>query len=156
MKFSKHQRILLFIGWLLFWLSLFLPVNTSRGGLTDTGRSYVGFINLFYSIGSIFVLPSLVFDHKDSSFVFSTILMSGVGICDLLMIFAAPVLLFVKKTNSFTKYIMTFCAVYICTAGTVANYHFRPILYGHYVWCSSFIIVAIALYLKITNTNDFS
>ncbi len=153
---SKYQKILLFIGWMLFWLSLFLPINTSLGGLTDVGKSYYGFLSLFYSISSVFVLPTLIFGNENLSLVAGIILMSGLGICNLLIMFVTPTLLFVKKMNSFAKYLMITCAIYVCIAGTVVSYHFYPILYGHYIWCLSFVIVAVALNLKIEKQNFLS
>ena len=128
-------------------------MNTSRGGLTDAGRSYIGFLNLFYSIISILILPTLVADHKDLSL---TILTAGVGVCNLLMIFAVPVLAYFKKINKFAKYVMLACAIYVCIVGTAINYHFYPILFGHFIWCLAFVIVAIAASLKIKNQNVLS
>jgi hypothetical protein len=139
---SKYQKILLFIGWMFFWLSIFLPINTSLGGLTDVGKSYYGFLSLFYSISSIFVLPTLI--------------MSGLGICNLLIMFVTPAFFFVKKMNRFAKYLMVTCTIYVCIAGTIVSYHFYPILYGHYIWCLSFVIVAVALNLKIDKQNFLS
>ncbi|MDQ3180107.1 MAG: hypothetical protein M3Q33_06265, partial [Acidobacteriota bacterium] len=112
------RRLLLLIGWLVFWLSLFMPVNTSLGGLTDAGRPYYGFLSLFYSIISVFILPMLIFDHQDSSFVLGIIAMAGVGICNILMIFVVPFLIYSNQTKNFIKHTAIGCAVYICTVGT--------------------------------------
>ncbi len=150
------RRLLLLIGWLVFWLSLFMPVNTSLGGLTDAGRPYYGFLSLFYSIISVFILPMLIFDHQDSSFVLGIIAMAGVGICNILMIFVVPFLIYSNQTKNFIKHTAIGCAVYICTVGTMVSWHFYPIRYGHYFWCVSFVIVAVALGFDLKKQNAFS
>lgn len=150
---SIIRKFLLTVGWLLFWLSLFTPVNTSIGGLTDAGKPYYGFLNLFYSIISIFIFPMLIFDHQDTSFALGVIANAGVGICNILMIFAVPFLIYSNTKKNIVKYIAVGCALYICTIGTVVSWHFYPIRYGYYIWCLSFIIVAFAFIVKAKTMN---
>ena len=151
----KHSQavwnILFFIGWVMFWWSLFLPVNTSIGGLTDAGRPYYGFLHLFYSIVALYAVPAAVLRWNDLPFMTA---MAGVGICNLIMIFSPLLLLLKRKKSVFFKYLMPVCAVYICIFGTIVSYHFRPIRYGHYVWCLSFIIAAFAFILKYDDSRQ--
>lgn len=154
--FQSLWKTLLCCSWLLFWLSLFLPVNRSLGGLTDVGRPYYGFLNLFYSIVSIIILPTLIFDFKDASFALNIFSAAVLGICNLFVIFGVPVLLFTNRANKFAQYIAVSCAIYVCIFGTIISWHFYPIRYGHYVWCLSFIIMAFALTLKVKNKNALS
>lgn len=155
-------KILFFSGWIIFWLSMILPVNTSVGGLTDAGRPYRGFLNLFYSIISIIVIPEEIilgilnpkeYLLKDNlSNTLGIFMMAGVGICNLLMIFSPLIWRFNLKLN-LTKYLIIACAAYVCIIGMVVSYHFYPIRYGHYVWCLSFIITACAFWAKAKYKN---
>jgi hypothetical protein len=146
-------KILFFTGWILFWVSLFLPVNTSLGGLTDAGKPFDGFITLFYSIVALYALPEVVVHRENVPFI---LLMAGIGICDLIMIFSPLLLLLKRRQSVFFKYLMAVCAVYICIFGSIISYHFYPIRYGHYVWCLSFIITALAFILKYDDSRQNS
>jgi hypothetical protein len=44
--------------------------------------------------------------------------------------------------------VMVVAALYVCTVGFVFFRNF-PLLYGHYVWCLSFVAVAVALAAKV-------
>jgi hypothetical protein len=50
------SKELLLVGWAMFVLSIFLPVNISIGGLTDPGQSHFGFINIMYSLFSFVII----------------------------------------------------------------------------------------------------
>ncbi len=154
--FQSLWKTLLCCGWLLFWLSLLLPMNTSLGGLTDAGKPYYGFLNLYYSIISIVILPMLIFDYQGASFALYTFLKAGLGICNLLMMFGIPILLFTNRVNKFARLVGVSCAVYVCIIGTIDSWHFYPIRYGHYVWCLSFVIMAFALTQKVNNKDALS
>jgi hypothetical protein len=161
MKEEKKSQIIwkcfLVFGWAIFWLSLFLPVNTSLGGLTDAGRPYYGFLNLFYSIVAILIIPTAILNAgKDFSFSLNMVLTAGVGVCNLVMIFSPLILLFRFRIQFLTKWLMVFCAVYSCVVGSSISYHFYPIRYGHYIWCLSFIIEAVAFNLRFDDFRRFA
>ncbi len=148
-------KILAVFGWTVFWLTLYLPVNTSLGGITDAGTPYNGFLNLFYSIVAIIMFPMAILNiGEDFSFSLNMILIAGIGICNLVMIFSPLIIFFRFKNKFLNKWLMIFCAVYICVIGSIINYHFSPICYGHYVWCLSFIIAATAFRIRFHDINQ--
>ena len=136
-------KILFIIGWLLFWFSLFLPMNTSIGGLTDAGKPYFGFVNLFYSIVSILIVPEEIIlgilnpdeylSGNNLSNFLGIFMTAGVGVCNLIMIFSPLIVWFNFKKNALVSSIMIVCALYICTIGSIVSHHFYPIRYGHFV-----------------------
>ena len=141
-------------------------MNTSLGGLNNAGTPYDGVINLFYSILSILIIPEQIVlvilkpdeynAGEDLSNTVSFFMMAGVGICNLLMIFAPLFLLLKNYKNQLVSKVMIACALYICIIGTMANYHFYPIRYGHFVWCMSFLIVAGAFFIRANYKDAFS
>jgi uncharacterized membrane protein SirB2 len=55
------------------------------------------------------------------------------------------------KSASATRWIITFGALYICTIGFLIE-RGDPLLFGHYVWCLSFVVVAATL--NFTSSKD--
>jgi hypothetical protein len=142
---------LLWVGWWMFFISNFLPVNVSIGGPTDPGQSHLGFINLMYSLLS-FVAVFEVFEgppgHVDVFKALDLVCLMGLGLCNLLILFSPIGLVLAGRKARWSRNLMVLAALYVCTVGFVVYRNF-PLRYGHYVWCLSFLIVAAALIVKV-------
>lgn len=145
-KKGTRTKVLL-IGWSIFLLTMILPVNVSIGGLTDPGQPHSGFINVFYSFLCIVIIISEGLKWDDRREALTIILDAGLGVFNFLMLIAPSFLLLRGKKAEVAQSVMIVAAIYVCTAGFVV-YRMFPLLYGHYVWCLSFIIVALALNLR--------
>src|SRR5262247_2885327 len=139
------RKTLTISGWALFVLSIFLPINMSTGGLTDPGEPHSGFIRLFYSLAIIY---SIFFEEHYWGNVYEQldiILMAGLGLCNLVILLSPISLFFKSRKRRLIKFLMTITAIYVCTVGFIV-YRNLPLLYGHYVWCLSSVIIAVAQY----------
>ncbi len=141
------SKTLLLIGWAMFLLSCFLPVNISIGGLTDPGQAHVGFINLMYSFFS-FAIIFEGFGSEDVVGKFDLISLVGLGVCNFLMLISPAMLWLKGRKIVWARNIMIVAVLYVCTVGFIFFRNF-PLLYGHYVWCLSFVVAAIALIAKV-------
>lgn len=144
--YKLSGRSLLIIGWTIFLISLFLPSSLSNGGLTDAGKSFLGFINLFYS----FIAIGVVFEglhSQNKKETFDILSHAILGLLNLIMIFVPALLLLSGKSVLWAQRIMFVGALYVCTIGFVVMRHWQ-LRYGHFVWCLSFIIVAVALSIE--------
>ena len=71
-----------------------------------------------------------------------------VGLFNLLMI-VAPALLLLRGVWLWAmRLIMAAGALYVCTVGFLITRHYFQLQFGFYVWCLSFVIVAVSLFLK--------
>jgi hypothetical protein len=144
-------RGLLLAGWGMFLLSMVLPVNVSIGGLTDPGQLHFGFINLMYSLFSFAIIFG-VFEglpaHVDVIEALDLLCLMGLGLCNLLILFSPITLGLSGRKAIWARNVTVVAALYVCTAGFVFFRNF-PLLYGHYVWCLSFVAVAVALAAKV-------
>jgi hypothetical protein len=142
---------LLLTGWGMFLFSIFLPVNVSIGGLTDPGQPHYGFINLMYSLFS-FAIIFEVFEglpaHVDVIEALDLICLMGLGLCNLLILVSPITLGLSGRKAIWARNVMVVAALYVCTFGFVFFRNF-PLLYGHYVWCLSFVAVAVAQAAKV-------
>lgn len=146
LKGLTRQRLLL-LGWTVFVFSIFLPTNVSNGGLTDAGKPHIGLIHVFYSFvawGAI--LEGLRWEDKIEAYLI--IADAAVGLFNLFMIFAPALLLLRGVLLRGARLIMTVGALYVCTVGFLITHHYFQILFGFYVWCLSFVIVALSLFLR--------
>jgi hypothetical protein len=141
-----RQRLLI-IGWTVFIISIFLPVNVSNGGLTDAGKPHIGLIHVFYSF---FAWGAIIegLNWKDKFDTYAVIADAVVGLFNLLMIFAPALLLLRGVALRAGRVIMAAGALYVCTVGGLIMHHYFQLLFGFYVWCLSFIIVAVSLFLR--------
>jgi hypothetical protein len=142
---------LLLVGWVMFLLSLFLPVNVSIGGLTDPGQSHLGFINLFYSffaVAAVFEVLGGIPSHVDVPEVIDLACMVGLGLCNLLLLVSPMTISLTGSWAGRARLTMVFAALYVCTVGFFV-YRTFPLRYGHYVWCLSFMVVAVAFIAKL-------
>jgi hypothetical protein len=151
------RKVLTISGWALFLLSIFLPINRSIGGLTDPGESHYGILGLFYSLAMIYSIFFEKYDWGNGKEMLFMFFMAGLGLCNLVILLSPISLLLQDQKRSLIKYLMTFTAIYVCTIGFVV-YKNLPLLYGHYIWCLSFVIIAVAQYFdgpqtKVVATN---
>jgi hypothetical protein len=140
------KSYLLLIGWAMFIVAIFLPVNVSIGGLTDAGRPHIGLINLFYSFACIYIIPFEGLPWNNLRETANIFMEAGLGICNFLLLLSPAVLWLKGKKAVWAGRLMIVATLYVCTIGFVVYRNF-PLLYGHYVWCLSFIVVAVALNL---------
>ena len=70
-----------------------------------------------------------------------------IGLFNLLMLIAPTLLLLRGKKSSWVRWIIAFAALFVCTVGFLIFQNLQ-LLYGYYVWCLSFVIVAVALNRK--------
>jgi hypothetical protein len=139
------REALTILGWALFVLSIFLPINISIGGFTEPGEPHSGFIGLIYSLAMIY---SIFFEEPywgNRQKMLDIILMAGLGLCNLVILLSPISLFFKSRKPRLIKFVMTITAIYVCTIGFVV-YRNLPLLYGHYIWCLSSVIIAIAQY----------
>jgi hypothetical protein len=137
---------LLLIGWAVFVVSIFLPINVSNGGFTDEGRPHVGLIHVLYSFvawGAI--IEGLPWEESDRSF--EIIAHAVVGLFNLLMLFAPALLLLRGVPLRLARGVMAFGAVYVCTVGFLITRRHFELLFGFYVWCLSFVLVSAGLFI---------
>ena len=142
----------------MFFISNFLPVNVSIGGLTDPGQSHLGFINLMYSLFSVAVIFKIFEGLPKHIDVFETldiICLMGLGLCNLLLLVSPISLGLAGRTGRWSRNLMVLAALYVCTIGFIVYRNF-PLRYGHYVWCLSFLIVAVALIAKVKQEGRLS
>lgn len=136
------RKTLLLIGWTIFLLSCFLPVNISIGGLTDPGQPHLGFINLMYSLFSFGIIIE-GFRFEDIVEALDILSLVGLGLCNVLLLISPAMLLLKDRKAVWARNMMILAALYVCTVGFIFFRNF-PLLYGHYVWCLSFVVVAVA------------
>jgi hypothetical protein len=148
---TRHR--LLLIGWTVFIFSIFLPVNVSNGGLTDAGKPYLGLLHIFYSFLSWGVIMEGL-HWEDETKAYWIIANAVVGLFNLLMIFAPALLLLRGVLLWAARVIMVVGALYVCTVGFLITHHYFQILFGFYVWCLSFVSVAVSLFLRRERGNE--
>ena len=149
---------LLWVGWWMFFISNFLPVNVSIGGLTDPGQSHLGFINLmysFFSIAAVFEVFQGVPEHIDVFDALDLLSLMGLGLCNLLILVSPINLGLAGRKARWSRNLMIVAALYVCTIGFVFYRNF-PLRYGHYVWCLSFLTVALALIAKVKQEHKLA
>jgi hypothetical protein len=124
-------------------------LNISIGGLTDAGKPHYGIVGLFYSIAMIHSIFFEMQSWGNSREELDMVLMTGLGLCNIL-IFLSPISLLLSGWKArLARCVMTVAATYVCIFGFVAYRDF-PRLYGYYVWCLSFVIVAVAQYIDFS------
>jgi hypothetical protein len=144
--YQNRRRLLLLIGWLIFLSSCVLPESRGHGGLSDPENSVVGLLTLFYSFIAVAVLFDASLWINAKGFI-DTAGFAVTGPLNLLMLCAPALLLLRGKAAVWARRVMVFGALYVCTVGFWVNREFT-LLFGHYVWCFSFIVVAVALSMK--------
>ncbi|HEX8177210.1 MAG TPA: hypothetical protein VF543_19130 [Pyrinomonadaceae bacterium] len=139
------RTTLLLIGWLMFLLSCFLPVSLTIG--VDAGlEPHRGFSHIFFSFISIYLIFASL-DWSDKAEVVFFLGIGIIGLFNLLMLIAPTLLLLRGKKSSWVRWIIAFAALFVCTVGFLIFQNLQ-LLYGYYVWCLSFVIVAVALNRK--------
>ena len=141
------KESLTFLGCCTFIISLFLPMNVSIGGLTEAGASHSGFIGFFYSVGMIYGLLLESNHWANKREMLDAWLMAGLGLCNLAILLSPLSLWLPQKYQPWVRLLLTLSAIYICTIG-FEIYRYFPLRYGHYIWCLSALIVALAQYFS--------
>ena len=100
-----------------------------------------GFTHVFFSFVSIYVIfTGLNWSDRQEAVRFFGL--SVLGLSYLLM-FMAPAFLWLKDRKAkWAQWVMISAACYV---SLVAVFLIPNLLYGYYVWCLSFVIVAVAL-----------
>ncbi len=144
---SLSKCTLLISGWVLFLLSWFLPRSIRYDDAFSEDGIVWGWSKVFYSFLSIMaVFEKTSWDNIQVTFY--VLAYSIIGLLNILML-VVPALLFLKGKSA--SAIITFGALYICTIGFLIE-RGDPLLFGHYVWCLSFIVVAATL--NFTSSKD--
>jgi len=123
----------------MFWLSFLLPMSASSGE-----QPHRGFTHVFFSFISIYVIfTGLNWSDKQEALKFL-----GLGLLALsyLLMFIAPAFLWLRDRKAKWARWAMICAA--CYVSLVAVFLIPKLLYGYYVWCLSFVIVAAALSKK--------
>ena len=140
------RRRLLLIGWLAFIISIFLPISVSNGGLTGAGKPHLGLIHILYSFvawGAI--MEGLHWEDKIKAY--EIVADAVIGLFNLLMLLAPALLLLRGALLRAARLMMAAGALYVCTVGFLITRHHFQILFGFYVWCLSFVVVAASLFV---------
>lgn len=150
---ERHRKMLFRVGWAIFWLSCFLPASFIDKGPYHRAEVNYGFAPLFYSVVIIHltlirvvtaIAPLESPPWQGAAEFFRDLGAAIIGLCNLLMLIS-PGLLWLKGGKAtWARRSMVLAAVYVCTLGFLV-FRNLTLLYGHYVWCLSFVVVATAL-----------
>jgi hypothetical protein len=134
-----HRTDLFGIGWALFWLSFVLPMSASTGA-----QPHRGFTHVFFAFLSVYLIVTQL-DWSNREEILELFGMSFFAFAYLLM-FVAPSFLWLKNRKAKWAQWGMICAA--CYASFVGVFLIPKLLYGYYVWCLSFVVVAAALSKK--------
>ncbi|HEX8722100.1 MAG TPA: hypothetical protein VF736_15805 [Pyrinomonadaceae bacterium] len=139
------RKRLLGIAWASFGASLLLPAIKTSG-------DFFGFLPLggwgfFCLAGSLFALAETL----------ARLLLKGavrevypalLGVCNLLML-ASPVIIFsIRRGVLVRRAVFVAAALLVCLAGIRPSLLGEGLTVGYYVWCLSFILLAVAVNVR--------
>lgn len=128
---------LLFTGWLLFVVSLFLPAIRSSDFLFS--GTFKGYLCLAFS------LPAIgAFVKGEPKGVY----LSLVGLSNLLMLASPALCWWGGRWDARQRPAFLMAAMIVCLSRVVLNEAGSEFLIGYYVWCASFLFVAAAANMR--------
>jgi hypothetical protein len=139
------RKRLLAIAWALFGASLLLPAVKSSGDFW--GFFPFGDWGLFCLAGSFFSLAVTL----------ARLLLKGVardvypallGVCNLLMLASPAVIFYVRRGVVVQRVVFAADALLVCLAWFRPSQFGETFRVGYYVWCLSFILLAVAVNLE--------
>ena len=139
------RKKLLALAWASFAVSLLLPSLRTPGGAVMEELQW----GWACAIGSFMALFDLLRGHLTDVYV------ALLGLCNLLMLLS-PAVIFLNRRGLFIQR-----AVYVAAAALVCAARFLPLdsgsisgfLVGYYAWCLSFVLLAVAVNVRVVETS---
>jgi hypothetical protein len=139
------RKRLLATAWALFGASLLLPAVKSSGDLW--GFFPFGGWGLFCLAGSFFLLAETI-GRLLLKGVASEVYPALLGLCNLLMLASPAITFYVRRGLVVQRVVFALAAPLVCLAWFWPSQFGEAFRVGYYVWCLSFILLAVAVNLR--------